>query len=99
MVGHPITVRRDYYSGRVEQRRRRARDDNNLARLLEAHVNAQLARVTEWPHLCLYDEIAHDTGVDAETVRRLMFSVDCGHNGFTVYGPRRGASERDRHDD
>lgn len=84
MVTYPIHVRRDGYRGKDPRKRLRADTTNRIASELEKHINKLLKEQQEPITSYDYHTIARATGHDAETVRTLCFSIDCGHNGFTA---------------
>lgn len=84
MVKYPIRVPRDYYQGRQPARQRKAAKHNELAKLLETHLNQQIEANNEPIQQYVYGFIAHDLGLDEEQVRNVLFAANCGHTGLTV---------------
>ena len=85
MVTYPIVVNRSSYRGTDQRQRQKAAEHNRIASELEAYINGQL-RIQSAPiQTYNYYEIVEATGYSAETVSGLLFSIDCGHNGFTAY--------------
>ncbi|MEG6504487.1 MULTISPECIES: hypothetical protein [Nitratidesulfovibrio] len=90
MVVYPIRVHVKGYSGSNQRKREKLHNDIAVARKLEEYTNTEFKRRMELgvdSCVFLYANIARATGVDVETVSRLMFSVDCGSNGFTICAP------------
>jgi hypothetical protein len=84
MVRYPITVARSDYRGRNPAKLRKAAEYNQDAAMLEDHINEQIKNgKTGVFH---YATIASEVGLSVERVSKILFSVDCGHNGFTVVG-------------
>ena len=84
MVTYPVHVPRKGYSGGKAAIRQKVVMRNRIAAELERHINEKIAEREEETQVYLYYEIARDTGYDVETVKDILFGVDCGHNGFTV---------------
>ncbi len=84
MVKFPVHVTRDGYRGANQSRRAKAQSHNETAAALEAHINRQLESQTEPIKSYSYSILAHETRIPREVVARMCFSIDCGHNGFTV---------------
>jgi hypothetical protein len=82
MVKYPIHVERDGYRGRDPRKLRKSQDYNDDARMLEEFVNREIEE--NGPGQFLYGTIARAVGLSKERVQQIMFSVDCGHNGFVV---------------
>lgn len=89
MATYPIHVPRDPYRGRMERRLRQARQRDAIAAELETYINDRFRDSDDESHSFMYGYIAIDTGIPEDTVRRLLFGVDCGHNGLTVYKKKR----------
>jgi hypothetical protein len=87
MVSLPIHVQRKNYGGRDSKKRAKIAEQNRVAGELEKYINGQIEEMESGTHTFLYGYIAHDTEYDEEMVRKLCFSIDCGHNGFTVTKP------------
>lgn len=84
MVTHPIRVARDSYHGSNSSRRAKAVEDNRIAETLEKHINQLLENQQQPVQQYRYSQIAAATQVPLETVARICFSIDGGHNGFTA---------------
>lgn len=84
MVTYPIRVQRSTYRGGNPRKREKAAEDSRLAAQLEHHINDQLKAQEDPIRVYSYHEIASQTGISEEDVRRLCFSIDCGHNGLTA---------------
>lgn len=89
MVTYPIHVRRKHYNGSKDHLRRRCARTNQTAAELERYLNRRIEESDQETQVFLYGFIAADTGIAEEEVRRLLFPVDCGHNGLTVRKPAR----------
>lgn len=81
---YPIHVNRHSYGGSVPAKRRKTSEYNRLAHLLEDYLNRAIAANPEPVQQFLYSSIARELSIDVTLVRRVLFSVDCGHNGLTV---------------
>jgi hypothetical protein len=82
MVKPPIRVEREHYRGSDPKRRAKVARYNEDAATLEQHINAQIAKGKRG--VFMYYEISRDTGIPLKRVEEILFTVDCGHNGFTV---------------
>jgi hypothetical protein len=85
MVTYPIQVSGDAYRGSDSKKRTKAQVTNRLASQLQAHINEKLTDQIEPIRVYSYHEIAEETGIDYEIVRRLGYSIDGGSGGFTAY--------------
>ena len=85
MVTFPIHVSGDAYRGSDSKKRIKAQATNRLASQLQAHINEKLKEQVEPIRVYSYHEIAAETGIDYEIVRRLGYSIDGGSGGFTAY--------------
>ncbi len=85
MVSYPIRVERKSYRGSDPKKQRKVAERNRIAAELEKYINSQI--VKDGGGVYLYGFIAHETGYDEKLVREICFSIDCGHNGFTVAEP------------
>jgi hypothetical protein len=84
VVKYPIKVQRSNYRGNDPRKRQKAQQENQIASELEGVINDMLLKQTDPIQVYTYDEIAHKTGYPVERVTDLCFSIDYGHNGFTV---------------
>jgi len=82
MVTYPIRVERTSYRGADPKKGAKAADYNRDAAMLEEHINAQIRNGKLG--VFHYSTIAHEVGLPEKRVSQILFSVDCGHNGFTV---------------
>lgn len=82
MVNYPIRVSRHPYGGRDERKMRIAREWNRDAQILEDCANEMIRK--KGCGVYHYSAIAIATRIDVDRVRKIMFCVDCGSNGFTV---------------
>jgi hypothetical protein len=83
MVTYPVRVSRKSYRGSKETIRRKTNEHNRIARELEEYINQRIKEQEEETRVYYYYEIASETGYSKELVREILFSVDCGHHGFT----------------
>jgi hypothetical protein len=82
MVTYPIRVERTSYRGSDPKKRAKAAEYNRDAAMIEEHINNQI-RCGKLG-VFHYSTIAHEVRLDEKRVSKILFSVDCGHNGFTV---------------
>jgi hypothetical protein len=82
MVKYPVSVDRSSYRGNDPKKRAKAAQYNRDAAMLEQHINDQIK--SGKTGIFLYSTIAREVGLDRQYVEKILFSVDCGHNGFTV---------------
>lgn len=85
MITYPIIVERSVYRGSDPRRLSEHGEYNRDASILEDHVNEQLR--TGKTGVFSYSVIAQELGMDRERVKRILYSVGCGDNGFTVAPP------------
>ena len=85
MVRYPVTAPMKIYQGANEKRLRQAREHNEIADDLVRYVNATFEADGADQQEFLYSDIARKTGYTLETVRDILFAVDCGHNGLSVF--------------
>lgn len=72
----------------IQKKRAKAAHENKTAADLEKAINDLLLKQEHPVQSYTHHEIASLTGYSMETVREFGFSIDCGHNCFTVI--RRG---------
>lgn len=87
MVTHPIRVPRKSYRGSKRAIAQKVAARNQLAQRLEEYLNARIAKQTEPYQAYFYYEIAWALNLRVEDVREILFGIDAGHGGFTVYMP------------
>ncbi len=84
MVKHPLSVKRDNYRGSDPRKRKKSSEFNRAATEIESKINELVLKQEEPVRDYLYSEIARLTNYPVEIVQKLCFSIDGGHNGFTV---------------
>lgn len=84
MVTYPVRVPRDGYWGKDGRRRQKAARHNQVAEELEKYINEKIAADPSAQQTYYYHLIALDLNLPLDEVERILFSLDCGHNGFTV---------------
>jgi hypothetical protein len=85
MARYPIRVYPKPYGGRDPKKLKKFYEELRLARILEDHLNQKIAANPKKEQMYLYGPIADELSLSLEDVRRLLFNVDCGHNGLTVF--------------
>jgi hypothetical protein len=86
MVDYPVRVPSDYYRGRNEKRRRKADRYNDIAERIENYLNLKIREEQDQEaQSYFYSEIALELGFTVDEVCNVLFSIDCGSNGLTVY--------------
>ncbi len=92
MITYPVRVPRDLYSGRNDARRRKQASFNDAAQAVEQYLNqAMEAEPAGTMREFLTADIARALHLDGELADRIVFSIDCGHNGVTI---RKAGEER-----
>lgn len=92
MKTYPVRVPRNLYSGRDDARRRKQASFNDAAQAIEQYLNrAMEAEPGGTMREFLTADIARALHLDDELVDRIIFSIDCGHNGVTI---RKAGEER-----
>lgn len=84
MVTFPVSVARDSYRGNDARKRSKAAQNNRDATALEQAANNLLRDQAEPIKSYRWHELCQASGLSLDTVKRLGFSIDCGHNGFTA---------------
>ena len=84
MVQFPIHVSRDSYQGSNTNRRIKAMRRNEVAAILENHINSVIATSEQSHHQFTYAGLANKLGLFLDDVKEALFDQDCGHNGFSV---------------
>ena len=77
-----IEVQRSCYRGKDEKKFAAHMAYNRDANLLENHINQQITNGETGTFL--YANIAREVGLSRERVTEILFSVECGSNGFTI---------------
>ena len=86
MRQYPVSVPRDHYGGSNASKRRKVQDYNRVAAMIEAHLNNEVAKWEgDRAGSILNHQVAAAIGEDSELVRRIMFRIDGGHNGVTIW--------------
>ena len=89
VANYPISVPRKMYKGADVKKREKAQERNRIADELESYLNKLIEKQTQERASYFYFQIANETGHAEKTVREILFSVDCGHTGLTVYKPQK----------
>lgn len=95
MKTYPVRVPRDQYRGANDARRRKQMTFNDAAQAIERYLNREMeaepaGNIREF----LTADLARTLHLDDELADRIVFGIDCGHNGVTI---RKGGEEC-RHD-
>lgn len=91
LMAEHIRLERKSYRGKNPRKRDRVAEYNHAAEVLEDYINKQVELQTEERQVYLYSKIAADLYLDVKLVARILFSIDCGSNGFTVYKSERSS--------
>jgi len=92
MKTYPVRVPHDLYSGRNEARRRKQASFNDAAQAVERYLNqAMEAEPAGNAREFLTMDIARVLHLDDDLADRVVFGIDCGHNGVTI---RKAGGER-----
>ncbi len=78
----PLQPRLDAYNGSDERKSRKAREHNDLAKQVVAHLHRSLARLPNGTHQFLWADIADETEIPVDRVREMVRFG--GHNGITI---------------
>ena len=94
MKTYPVRVPRDPYRGMNDARRRKQMVFNDAAQAIERYLNREMeAEPAGDAREFLTADIARALHLDGELTDRIVFGIDCGHNGVTI---RKG--EKRHHD-
>lgn len=86
MPRYPVSVPRESYGGSNPQKREKNREYNRIAEKVEKHINDYMRDLPEnASHMFTSGSVAIDLREDSKVVQRIIFSIDCGHNGVTVF--------------
>lgn len=83
MAHYPIHVKRKSYNGNDPKKIAARNEWNRDAMELEKITNELIKKRGNDRYD--YSEIARLAGFEEERVVEIMFSVDCGHSGFTIW--------------
>jgi len=85
MKTYPVRVPRDLYSGRNDARRRKQASFNDAAQAIEQFLNRSMETEPAGDaREFLTVDIARALYLDGELADRIVFGIDCGHNGVTI---------------
>lgn len=86
MISYPVSVPMKSYRGSDARKRSKVSELNRLAQRVEEYLNTDLAaKPDDTIHVYSSYSVASDIGADFETVRDIIFSLDCGSNGVTIF--------------
>lgn len=88
MPVYPIHVQRRSYKGAKEAIRRKTMEYNCLVARVEEYLNKRIEASEEEVQVIEYYEIAQEMGLSTDTVCKILFPVDGGDNGITVWKGR-----------
>lgn len=92
MKTYPVHVPRDLYGGRDDARRRKQASFNDAAQAIEQYLNREMEAEPEGTmREFLTADIARALHLDDDLADRIVFKIDCGHNGVTI---RRAGEQR-----
>ena len=77
-----LEVQRSSYGGKNAKKFTEHMAYNRDADLIKNYLNKQIKNGKTGTFL--YAHIAHEVGLSRERVAELLFSIDCGSNGFTI---------------
>ena len=86
MRQYPVRVGYDRYSGQDRRKREKALEFNRVAEKVEQYINDLVAK---WDDVSMGSIMSHQVAAaireDNDLVHRIIFSIDAGHNGVTIY--------------
>jgi hypothetical protein len=86
MKPYPVHIPRDGYYGCDHRRRRKAEAFNRVAAKVERYINDRAAEFAPGEHAAFYSgTIAIELREDSKLVHDVVFAIDCGSNGVTVF--------------
>jgi hypothetical protein len=86
MKTNPIHAPRDYYRGHDPRKRAKTDRFNQVAARVEAFLNGEIAKLPDDTiHVFLSYEIASVLREDSDLVHRIVFGIDGGSNGVTIW--------------
>jgi hypothetical protein len=85
MAKYPIHIPRRLYGGSKKDIRRKTDKYNQMVVQIEQHLNKRIEECHGEVQVIHYCDIAEEMGLPIQTVEDILFTVDCGSNGITVY--------------
>lgn len=86
MVRYPIAAPFNAYRGKSITKLMEAQEYNRIAVRVAEYINKNIEdQPNDTTHVFMSASIAHALGESSEVVHKIVFSIDCGHNGVTVY--------------
>jgi hypothetical protein len=84
---HPITSQRQIYRGTNRSKRNKAANYNRVAATVEQHLRDEMERLEEADRVQVFisHTVAYAVGEDPELVRDIIYSLDAGANGVTLW--------------
>lgn len=74
----------EQYRGRNPRLVRKAQRFNEVAHMCESYLNRRISECLDEIQQYVYGFMASDLGLTTDEVYKVMFPVDCGHNGITI---------------
>lgn len=96
MVQYPITVPRKIYRGSKPNLQMKAQERSRVAQQLEDYINRKVRESDREILQLFYGSIAHDLSLSVDLVRDILFGVDCGHNGMTIFKAATSATQQEQ---
>jgi hypothetical protein len=82
-------IPRDSYRGSDPKKRARLADEDRLCSMIEAELRRLYEGMKPGESLIVISEsLAHDIKADPKKVRELIYRIDAGSNGVTLWKPK-----------
>ena len=91
MATYPISLNAKPYRGKNPKLMNEFRRELESAARIEDHINTVMEKLES--HVFTYSQISIETGVNRDIVRKLLFALDGGHNGITVFNLKMSKNE------
>ena len=85
MAKYPKRIPVEPYRGSNPRLKQKWMQSIETARQIEDYINKEMENSEEDVRILNYGSIAVGLGIGEETVRDLLYPIDCGYNGITVH--------------
>ena len=84
MAKYPIRVPRNHYFGKNTSKRKKAKEQNRIAEVLEKHINQKTEESNHRVQMYSYGLLAVELGLEVKDVRDILYKMEAGYNALTV---------------
>ena len=84
-MSNPIVITVKRYTGRDTRKQAKWQQERSIATKIESYLNTALSSLPkDATHQFDYCDIAYDTGIAKEAIKRILFANGGGSNGITL---------------